>query len=630
MRRDHRKGQEREGDLRSRALEATAVLLFLLQAVRVLLSVLFGLIYNVVFAETLGFGTLGAVVVLVLCSFLLPLAAPLHKQSGLLLATALVAALARIPLSINQPTVRLVSSLIVTASATAYAAALLYGHHRVFAAALVAACAIDQLLRAAGNTYDLALRGWWLPVQAVISLGMGVVAWRAFSSSQRPAYENAPGAGIDIPSGLALGTLVFVETSLLGFPNALARWTGATYALVAPLLMAATLLPLLRARRWGGLAILGATLGVGLLTGHELHQLGTLAPMLLAQFAFLSAARTLAEPGPSGHPRLSVALGMLLFLALHVVLALAFTYPYTIPSLRDKGDYVFLVAFLFLLVPAIGSGSSAKAPGRVLRSPGVGWMVAAALVVATAAFAYPPRLAEPEANSGRFRVGTYNIHYGYNSSWRFSLADQARAIERSAADIVMLQEVDAGRITSYGVDDALWLARRLGMDYAFGPTLEDLSGVALLSRFPVAEADSQLLASQLEQTAIVWARLEIAGQELDAYGTWLGLEPGERARQWDDAKAYIGGASPAVLGGDFNATPGSPTYERIRAAGFDDPFVVGSFDPAPSSPAVDPVERIDFVWTRGLGVTGAEVLDALASDHRLVVVELAAQPDTGP
>jgi len=45
---------------------------------------------------------------------------------------------------------------------------------------------------------------------------------------------------------------------------------------------------------------------------------------------------------------------------------------------------------------------------------------------------------------------------------------------------------------------------------------------------------------------------------------------------------------------------------------------------------VDPLECIDFVWTRGLVVKGAEVLDALASDHRLVVVELAVEPGTGP
>jgi endonuclease/exonuclease/phosphatase family metal-dependent hydrolase len=385
----------------------------------------------------------------------------------------------------------------------------------------------------------------------------------------------------------------------------------------------------MRSGPWGGFAILLITLLVGRLTDHRLYQLGTLAPMLLAQLSFLSASRTLAKPSLSGHPRLSLVLGMFLFLLLQVVLAFAFTYPYTIPFLRDKGNYVFLFAIVFLLVPAVGSRSSEpRASSRRLRT--LRWVAAAALVAITAAFAYPPRLSAQEAGPGPFRVGSYNIHYGYNTDWQFSLEQQARTIERSGADIVMLQEVDAGRITSYGVDDALWLARRLGMQHVFGPALEDLSGVALLSRFPITQADTQQLTSHLEQTAIVSARVQIAGHVLDAYGTWLGLEPEERARQLDDALVTVSDALPAVLGGDFNSELGSPTYNTIQAAGFTDPFVVGDFDAAATSPAVDPAERIDFVWTRGLAVRDAQVLDSLASDHRMVVVEVTLQPIVEP
>ncbi len=86
---------------------------------------------------------------------------------------------------------------------------------------------------------------------------------------------------------------------------------------------------------------------------------------------------------------------------------------------------------------------------------------------------------------------------------------------------------------------------------------------------------------------------------------------------------FIGDASPAVLGGDFNATPDSPVYARIQAAGFKDPFIVGGFDPALTDPAIEPQWRIDFVWMRGMGeVRDAQMLDSLASDHRMVVVEL--------
>ena len=64
-------------------------------------------------------------------------------------------------------------------------------------------------------------------------------------------------------------------------------------------------------------------------------------------------------------------------------------------------------------------------------------------------------------------------------------------------------------------------------------------------------------------------------------------------------------------------------YARIRAAGFDDPFIAGGFDPAFTDPAIEPVKRIDFAWSRGLEARDAQVLDSLASDHRMVVVELS-------
>lgn len=610
-----------------RTLEATAILLFLLQAVRVLFSVLFGFAYNALFAETMALGSLGLIILFVVIAFLAPLAALRHDPRVVLMACTVVASLARVPLTINQPTVRLWSSFLIIAPAGLYAATFLRQRPGVFATALLLAFAADQFLRAAGNTYDISLRTWWLPVQVVLSSMACVTAGLTFS--QNPPEEQLPaGSGIDIPSGLALGALLFLETSLLGFPNVLARWTGADYATVSPLLMTATLLPLLRSGPWGGFAIFFLTLLVGWTTGHELYQLALLAPMLLAQLSFLSAVPTLAKPSPSGQPRLSMVLGLFHFLFLHVTLTLVFTYPYTVPLLRDKGDYVFLFAILFLLVPAITSRT--REPTRSRGITALSWVGAGLVVAATAVFARPPTALPRETRTDDFRVATYNIHYGYNTRWQFSLEQQARTIERSGADIVMLQEVDAGRITSYGVDDALWLARRLNMHSVFGPALEQLSGVALLSRFPITKTDVQPLTSRLEQTAIVRAQLEInqvpeTRRQLEAYATWLGLESEERERQLDDALSYIGNASPAVLGGDFNAPPGSPTYDAIQAAGFSDPFASHEFVSRPTSPAVNPTERIDFVWARNLGVQDVQVIDSLASDHRMVVVELTFQ-----
>ena len=608
-----------------RTIEATTVMLFLVQAVRVLFSVLFGLIYDTIFSETVPFSTLGLIMLCVIAAFLTPLAGPRRNRRALLFAATLIAALARIPLTINLPTVRLWSSILIVAAAGMYAATLLRQRPRLFPTALLLAFAADQFLRAAGNTYDVSLREWWLPVQAVLSLATCIVAWLAFSRSQ----DESPEEGIGIVGGLAVGALLFLETSLLGFPNALARWSGVDYAVVAPLLMAVTLLAVLPSAQQvasrllrgalGGLGLLFLTLA-GLAVGRVVGGAVGLAGMLAAQFLLLLVPFGLTGPRRRERTGLALVLGFLLFLALGFAFAFTFTYPYTIPAFRGMGLPVVLIAAFVSALPALRP-MSVESQTWNLKPETRCWLPIALVTLLTVAFAWPPAFTPKE--SGPIRVATYNMHYGYNTPWQLSLEEQARTIEESGADIVMLQEVDACRITSYGVDNALWLARRLGMQEVYGPAMEGLSGIALLTRFPITEADTALLDSDLEQTAIVHARVQVGDRPLDAYGVWMGLEPEERARQLDDALAYIGAASPAVFGGDFNSTPDSPVYARIQAAGFDDPFIIGGFNPAPTSPAIEPARRIDFVWARGLEARDAQVLDSLASDHRCVVVELA-------
>jgi endonuclease/exonuclease/phosphatase family metal-dependent hydrolase len=239
--------------------------------------------------------------------------------------------------------------------------------------------------------------------------------------------------------------------------------------------------------------------------------------------------------------------------------------------------------------------------------------------------ASPPAVPERPL-SPSLRAATYNIHYGYDTDWHLSLDAQASTIEASGADIVALQEVDTGRPTSYMIDDALWLAYRLGMEVVYLPCVERLTGIALLSRYPIVDADALLLPSELEQTGIIWVQVEGAGGPSNAFAIWLGLEPGERARQLDAALPFLDAhPGPAAFGGDFNSTPDSPVYARISDAGFVDPFVALGLGSPPTDPAIEPTERIDFVWLRDLLPLDAQVLESTASDHRLVVVE-AAQP----
>jgi endonuclease/exonuclease/phosphatase (EEP) superfamily protein YafD len=178
-------------------------------------------------------------------------------------------------------------------------------------------------------------------------------------------------------------------------------------------------------------------------------------------------------------------------------------------------------------------------------------------------------------------------------------------------------------MTSYSSDNAYFLAQRLGMQVIYLPAVEHLTGIALLYKGPRVPTDVAFLTSLQEQTGIVHAALDWGPSGLDAYGIWMGLSDEDTLRQIDEALAFIGPASPASFGGDFNSRPEDPEIDAVRAAAFADPFdLLGVVDPAPTSPAINPQGRIDFVWLRGLIPQRAWVSESLASDHRMVVVEV--------
>ena len=613
----------------SRTVEATAILLFFLQAVRVLFSILFGIIYDAVFAGPMSL-TMVVSVLLTLLAFLTPLLAPRGSRAIRLtmVVTPLLVFLSRIPLTLNNPDLRLYSSLLIVAGGSLYVAALLRERTVAFPGVFIAALAGDQLFRAVGDTFDITLRDGWLPYQIAISVGLvvlsGVTLW------QPPRQmEGWSERRLGLLGGLAIGAVLFLETSLLAFPNALARWSMASYSVLAPSLLLVTLLPLLPGvwallhrlftkQVWGLLFFLLTC--ICLAAGYLLQGAPAGVALLLAQLLVLLALPCVSlgvRQGKKERIGLNLALGLVFFLLINFAFAFAFTYAYTLDFFRGAGLPIVLIAGLLATLPAARRRPSLEEKPSARRWSAVGIGGMAALVILSAILARPPALRLKDAGPS-VRVGTYNIHYGYNTPWQFQLEEMARTIEESGADIVALQEVDACRITSYGVDDALWLGRRLGMEAIYQPTVEHLTGIALLSRFPVRQTEGKLLTSRLEQTAIVRAQVEVGDGALDAYGIWLGLEPEERAVQLGEALGFIR-EGPVTFGGDFNATPDSPIYRQLVDAGFTDGAV--AFDPSPTSPSESPRERIDYIWIRDLKPVAAEVLDSTASDHRMVVVE---------
>ena len=111
----------------ARTVEATAVFLFFYQALRVLFSVLFGVIYDAVHAEIVPMSTVGLMLGVVILALLAPLLAPRRPspRRTALLGAAVLVFLGRIPLTFNVPQARLVAAVIIVAGAGLYLAAWL-------------------------------------------------------------------------------------------------------------------------------------------------------------------------------------------------------------------------------------------------------------------------------------------------------------------------------------------------------------------------------------------------------------------------------------------------------------------------------------------------------------------------
>lgn len=625
------------------SIVSVSIFLFLLQALRVIFSVLFGIIYDQVFEGPLDSWLIISNLLVVL-AFAAPLWAPKKNHKRWVLVFAAIASLARVSLSINLADVRFWGSLVTVTFGSLYMTTRLQLGRRSFVQSMFCALVMDQLLRVIGDTYDVSLRSSWLYIQILWSFALIAFTWLLYGRSDDVKVEVV---GLRFVDGIALSGFLFLQSSLLSLPNAVAnwsdisfitttggRWSDVPYFVSATMLMGLALIFCYPAVRDLFLRLFHTSLAgiglsmlllLGLVLGYFSRGPLSLLGLLVALFASLATfdSAFVSTPQQSRNSVGSIALGLILFLILNFFNAFAFTYPYTLPFLRGMGWLVYIVAGMMLSVGAILQLKPIDLPvPQEVRFIPAGFLALCVFAV-TLVTSWPRTSAPLRVNDRGIHIATYNIHYGYDDLWHFTLDDMARTIAEAEADVVVMQEVDTGRMTSYGVDDALFFARKLGMNYVYLPTVEHLTGIAVLYRGPMMLSERQLITSLQEQTGIIRVNLEYSESPLNIYGIWMGLSDEDTQTQITEALDFIGDSPNAVFGGDFNSEYHEPVPQAIIAAGFEDPFTVLGIDPLPfTSPAINPRSRIDFVWVRDLNPLSAWVSTSLASDHRLVVVEV--------
>lgn len=254
--------------------------------------------------------------------------------------------------------------------------------------------------------------------------------------------------------------------------------------------------------------------------------------------------------------------------------------------------------------------------------------------------------AEQKATAAaEIRVLVYNIHAGRDAEGEENLAAVADLVRSTRADLVLLQEVDRGTERSGGVDQLGELERRTGLHGAFGKTLDYQGGgygIAVLSRWPIrshalqplpVEPAQERAAGSYEPRGALAVRVEGPADAVGVINTHLDASATDVYRRQEvagvlsTAERLRRDAPRTVVGGDFNAEPGTATIERMRAAGWTDAWEACGEGEGFTFSTESPVKRIDYLFLApGLTCTSAEVLVTRASDHRPLLVVVRGAP----
>jgi endonuclease/exonuclease/phosphatase (EEP) superfamily protein YafD len=192
----------------------------------------------------------------------------------------------------------------------------------------------------------------------------------------------------------------------------------------------------------------------------------------------------------------------------------------------------------------------------------------------------------------------------------------ARFLESERADVVVLQEAPL-------LQAALLPRVKATYPYAYCP--DPACRQAILTRVAPLEVGKEDVAPR--RPLLLWARLPYGGRTVKVIGLHIAfpLEPVRQAQHVAWLIGYLGRpAEPTIVAGDFNLTPFSWKFLKLLYATGLRAHLVDRF----SWPAhrLTPFVLIDNVLsTPDLGRLSARTGPRVGSDHRAVVVELAAR-----
>ncbi len=233
----------------------------------------------------------------------------------------------------------------------------------------------------------------------------------------------------------------------------------------------------------------------------------------------------------------------------------------------------------------------------------------------------------------RLRILSYNIHHAEGVDGKLDVPRIAQVILSVDPDLVALQEVDKNTIRTGKVNQDIELSRLTKMNCVFGSNITFQGGQygnAILSKFPIIKNKNFLLPNvdSGEQRGLLQSQIQISNKEnVLFFSTHLDHRRSDTERL-ASAKAInqiisLDNKSPAILAGDFNDVPDSPTLKELGKV-----WLRSNKKILRTIPASKPSRQIDYIFVQPKErwkIIESQVLDEdIASDHRAIfsIIEL--------
>lgn len=505
---------------------------------------------------------------------------------------------------------------------------------RQAAVGLVLGCGLSVGLQLLLGTWDALWQPGWSGWIVAVLLGLSVLG----TARGLAAFTTVETQPTGRPRRLwALGPFLAIAAMILANPAFAASQSGTSLRTAGIVLVAANFVGaglLLRPAQWSapwrvGAAVLVVVGVAGALWITDFWALVAIGVLLVSVGVVLAAALSAHRPAPRGIPRTAAA--TLVVGVLTIAPLLVYMLDYDLPLGVDNVWVLVLTALALALsglrrrTPLAGPSDRlprSMASVRLLLLPAL--VLAAIGLVALSTPTVPDRAADDTVT-----IVDWNLHYGVSPVTGVDLEAIAQTIEAQDPSVVTLQEVERGWIFGGGADMATWLSRRLNMTIHFAPAADRQFGNAVLSRSALTDVaihdlpygdgpqNRSALATTLTTASGVSLRVTSVHLQHRAENTPTRLEQLSALAEAEPV------TPPALLAGDFNATPGSPEITFLTDAGWVSAVDAAGDPSSLTSTSTDPTERIDWIFGQGVTFESAKVLPGQTeSDHLPVVARL--------